>query len=273
MSGIVSGSGAPECARKRAEARVKETPPEETTLSIDCFGPRPYFAEIPYALWGEVNYDSDGNCTKPTDRSWTWMYLLNRNTRARVDLSSGDPRDQVPLRMTIRSKDPALAARTASFLIARCEGAAVGEDLRSLVGEDFSLDVAMAESEWVRQQFARPELSPFDNELFWGSFKWRGPLASEYTWVGRWILTAVLTHDRRAVSLCIDWLEAGTVSPLQSRALRTALEGWTGERFDTDKDWVDWYKRGPGQRLFPEPDFDLWHFEQLIAAGLPRKGA
>lgn len=273
MSGIVSGRRALGHARKRAEAPVKETPPDESTFSVDCFGPRPYFAEIPYALWGDVNYDSEGDCTKPTDRSWTWMYLLHRDTRARVDLSSDDPRDSAPLRMTIRSLDPALAARTASFLIARCGGKAAGEDPRPLVGEGFSLDKAMADSQWVREQFARPELSPFDNELFWGSFKRRGPVATEYTWVGRWILTAVLERDPRGVSLCVDWLEAGPFSPLQSVALRIALEGWTGERFDTDKAWVDWYKDGPGQLLFPEPDFDRWYNEQLAAAGLPRQDA
>jgi hypothetical protein len=33
--------------------------------------PRPFFAEVPYYLWGQVNYDSEGDCKSPTDREWT----------------------------------------------------------------------------------------------------------------------------------------------------------------------------------------------------------
>jgi hypothetical protein len=31
-------------------------------------GPRPFFAEVPYYLWGQVNNDSAGNCKSPMDR-------------------------------------------------------------------------------------------------------------------------------------------------------------------------------------------------------------
>jgi hypothetical protein len=37
------------------------------TFDLFITDPRPYFAEIPYALWGEVNYDSEGDCGRPTD--------------------------------------------------------------------------------------------------------------------------------------------------------------------------------------------------------------
>src|SRR5438270_201485 len=48
--------------------------------------PRPFFAELPYYLWGQVNYDSEGDCKKPTDRHWTRMYLKHRGTLEVIDI-------------------------------------------------------------------------------------------------------------------------------------------------------------------------------------------
>ena len=49
-------------------------------------GPRPYFAEIPYYIWGQVNYDSDGDCDRPRSRNWTWMDLENRETGEQISI-------------------------------------------------------------------------------------------------------------------------------------------------------------------------------------------
>ena len=53
-------------------------------LNLKIKNKRPFFAEIPYYLWGEVNYDSDGDCEKPTDQNWNQFYLRNRENSEEV---------------------------------------------------------------------------------------------------------------------------------------------------------------------------------------------
>ncbi len=74
----------------------------EYKLSISA--PRPYFAEIPYALWGEVNYDSDGNCQRPTDREWTHLEVMQRGTREHLVIT-GTGKE-----FSVQSKNRSLAA-------------------------------------------------------------------------------------------------------------------------------------------------------------------
>ena len=38
----------------------------------------PFFAELPYYLWGSVNYNSEGNCKSPRDRNWTHLEINRR---------------------------------------------------------------------------------------------------------------------------------------------------------------------------------------------------
>jgi hypothetical protein len=49
---------------------------------------RPFFAELPYYLWGQVNYDSEGDCRTPLDRNWKWMELTHRETDEHLDIAS-----------------------------------------------------------------------------------------------------------------------------------------------------------------------------------------
>jgi hypothetical protein len=80
---------------------------------------------------------------------------------------------------------------------------------------------ALARAARVQMEFEKPELQPFNiGHLFWGSWKWVGWFATDFTWVGRWIMHSVVTNDPRAVNLCIDWLRSGTVAEQQSQALR-----------------------------------------------------
>ena len=217
--------------------------------------PRPYFAEIPYALWGEVNYDSEGDCKRPTDQGWTCLELTHRDSRQRVVVTSSGNHFEA------ESAEAEIAARTAYYLLERSSGTTVGNDPRQDVG-DWSYAEAYARTSRIRAEFPRPELQPFDSHLFWGSWKWVGWYATDLTWVGRWIMNSVLTHDTRAVYLCIDWLKASPGYPDQSSALRYALQVLTGRKYDTDKEWIGWYKGGlfrtPGRKLYPQPDFDAW---------------
>ena len=73
---------------------------------------RPFFAEFPYYLWGQVNYDSEGDCKSPTDRDWTWLDLTNRETREHLDITIHADSWEVT------GADP-LTARAALFLASR----------------------------------------------------------------------------------------------------------------------------------------------------------
>jgi hypothetical protein len=213
---------------------------------------RPFFAEFPYYLWGQVNYDSDGDCESPTDRRWTSLFLTNRDTRQRLEITSEADSWE------LTGEDP-LAARAAHFLASRCHVDWIGPvPVEHLQG--WNHELAAARAARVRQEFERPELRPFDGgHWFWGSWKWVGWFATEFTWVGRWIMHSVVTGDTRAVNLCADWLQHGTVGEQQSQALRYALSRLTGRSFATDREWVDWYFAGDGIREYPEPDFKQWH--------------
>jgi len=224
---------------------------------------RPFFAEVPYYLWGQVNYDSEGDCQSPTDRNWTWLELTNRETSDHLEITSqADVWD-------VSGEDPS-AAQAALFLASRCGG----EWMSTLPSEQLQSwdhEIAMARAARVRADFEQPELRPFDvGHLFWGSWKWVGWFATEFTWVGRWIMHSIVTSDPRAVNLCIDWLRSGTVAEQQSQALRYALTRFTGRSFTTDKEWVAWYEKGGGVAQYPEPDFDQWYADlraQVVIAG------
>lgn len=225
--------------------------------------PRPFFAEIPYYLWGQVSYDSDGDCTSPTDRSWTWLVLTNRETRERLEITSQEDTWEVS------GEDPC-AARTALFLASRCGGEWISPPPSEQVRES-DHEAAIARAVRVQAEFEKPELRPFDaGDLFWGSWKWVGWFATEFTWVGRWIMHSVVTNDARAVNLCVDWLRDGTVAEQQSQALRYALGRLTGRSFATDKEWVEWYEMGGGVARYPEPNLEQWYAElnaQVVLAG------
>ncbi len=217
--------------------------------------PRPYFAEVPYALWGEVSYDSEGDCKRPTDQTWTALEVTNRASRQRVVVTSANNEFQ------IESDEPEIATRTATYLLERCTGNIIDDDPRGNVG-DWSYNVAQERTARVRTEFPRPELKAFDSQLFWGSWKWVGWFATAFTWVGRWIMNSLLVKDTRAVYLCIDWLKQPPVHPDQSAALRYALKALTGKEFLTDEQWIRWYEgglfRSAGKKTYPVPDFNEW---------------
>lgn len=226
-----------------------------TKFRILIGSPRPYFAEIPYALWGQVNYDSEGDCVRPTDQNWHEFELENRETRKRVVIFGGNNEFE------IESEDTEIAARTCVYLVERCSGKILGDDPQHLVG-NWSFPEAQQRTARVRSEFPHSELKPFDSHLFWGSWKWVGWFATDFTWVGRWIMNSLLTKDTRAISLCIQWLKQPPVHSDQSAALRHALKILTGIEHRTDKGWIRWYEgsffRSGTKQIYPEPDFNQW---------------
>lgn len=212
---------------------------------------RPFFAEVPHYLWGQINYDSDGNCKSPTDRDWTELVLTNRETDERVEMLG---REDI---WEIRGEDP-LAGRAAHFLVSRCRGEWIDPPPAEFL-QNWDHERASARAARVRMEFERPELRPFAvGKLFWGSWKWIGWFATDCTWVGRWIMHSVVYNDSRAVELCIAWLRDGTFAEQQSEALRYALSRLTGRSFITDQEWVDWYDQRGGNQEYPQPDFEKW---------------
>jgi hypothetical protein len=214
----------------------------------------PYFAELPYYLWGQVNYDSDGDCRRPTDREWTWMHLEHRGTGDVVELRQ----EEGECLLELEGDDPTIA-RLAMFLIDRCGGA--GNDKMSERAAPWDHEAAYARTVQIQSEFERPELVPFDSHLFWGSWKWIGWYATEYTWVGRWIMHSVVRNDPRAIPLCIDWIKQ-TQFPEQAAALSYAVQRLSGDSARNPSDWVRWYegswfKKGAKYR-FPEPEIKAW---------------
>ena len=221
---------------------------------IRISGKLPYFAELPYYLWGQVNYDSEGDCQRPADRNWTWLYLRNRNHSEYIEVNYENGL------VTVNSINPD-AARSALFLIKRSDGEIVQGQVDSYIG-DWDHEAGMNRAAQVEIEFQNPDIKPFDvGHWFWGSWKWIGWFGTEFTWVGRWIIHSVSRRDTRAVNLVVEWLKAGTVSEEQSKALRYALKVLTGQDFQNDRKWINWYYDGQGIKDFPEPDFDKWYKE------------
>jgi hypothetical protein len=168
------------------------------TYRLQVDRPLPYFAEIPYYLWGQVNYDSEGDCKKPTDRQWTWMYLQHRGTQEVVEVKQEDS-------AWVVEGNGDTAARLALFLIERCGSIPAPKSMD--VGEPWDKAAALLRASRVAREFEQPVLAPFDSHFFWGGWKWIGWYATEFTWVGRWIMHSVVRNDSRAIPLCIDWLK------------------------------------------------------------------
>ena len=231
---------------------------------IYCHGDRPYFAEVPYFLWGAVDYASSGDAELPTDRAWRELSLVNRANGESLEIT---PAREAGRRMVlaVRSIDPALALRGAYFLAWRTDGqAATDQDApletppelaARLAGWD--VRAATARSVRVRETFGRAELMPFDHADFWPSWKWIGVPAVARTRVGRWIMDSVLRRDPRAVYLCVEWLRRANITLAQIDAIQSALHRLTGLDYARPPDWILWYAR-KGSTAYPRPDFASW---------------
>ena len=73
-------------------------------------------------------------------------------------------------------------------------------------------------------------------------------------------MDSVVRNDDRAVNFCVEWLRDGPAGEPQCVALKYALAHLTGEKFSTDKEWIDWYDQS-GKSKFPEPNIDEWYKE------------
>ena len=81
-------------------------------------GPRPLYKDIANYLWGEVDFDSEGNAD--LNPNWTELTLTRRpNYDERIDI---DAIFENPLVLKISSSTPGLAQKTAEYLVDVCGG-------------------------------------------------------------------------------------------------------------------------------------------------------
>lgn len=81
-------------------------------------GTRPAFSDVALYLWGDVDFDTDGNAD--THPNWTELTITRRpDYDKRVDM---DPASEDPLVLKIRSSTPGLARKAAEFLARSCGG-------------------------------------------------------------------------------------------------------------------------------------------------------
>lgn len=77
-------------------------------------GPRPPFAFMAEALWGAVDFDSDGDSRYSSDTAWTELTIQRRpHSDERVDI---DPVSVSPLVLRVSATSPDLAERAARLL-------------------------------------------------------------------------------------------------------------------------------------------------------------
>ena len=180
------------------------------------------------------------------------MYLQHRGTREVVDVKQEKDEWRV-------AGEDETSARLARFLNER-SGGTPDPSLTASAG-DWDHAAAVARTLPVRSEFEQVVLAPFDTHLFWGSWKWIGWYATEFTWVGRWIMHSVVRNDPRAIELCIDWIKNSRF-PEQAAALSYAVQRLSGEPARSPREWVRWYEggwfsKGASQR-FPKPDINAW---------------
>lgn len=226
------------------------------TRTLYADGSPPFFAEVPYYLWGAVNYKSYGNCRRPTDRAWTNLKLEHRKSREKVELF----REESGL-WDIRGEGR-VVARVAMLMLHRCK---ITPDSRLVAAAgEWDHVTAVARADLVRREFEQPVLVPFDSGFFWGSWKWIGGFATDCAWAGRLIMHALVRNDPRAIPLCIGWLKVVRF-PEQAEALCYALATISGQSARDASGWIRWYDgawwSSGAKRQFPMPDLDAWNIE------------
>jgi len=158
--------------------------------------PLPFFAEYPYYLWGEVNYDSDGDCERPTDRAWKSLELMNRDSRERLTIECSEAG-----RVVIEGA----SAREAAALTMLRTGGPVADAPADHIAR-------LARADQVRAQLLDANLAAFDSFGWWGGWKWIGEFSTDLTSGLRIVLQSV--HEQRLVDAgLLDFLRAWQAEP------------------------------------------------------------
>jgi hypothetical protein len=196
--------------------------------------PLPFFAEYPYFVWGEVDYESSGDCRQPTDRQWSWLRLRRRDTGDRVEITCTSPGgERIHCEIKGGSSDCVWAAAYLTAL--RSAGTIINPPLMrpippaeiasSIDGVQYRLRAA----DRVQAMFSNPALAPFNSLAWWGGWKWTGEFANEAASGLRYTLKAV--EEGAASPEMIEWLQGWwntPPSPDHIEGVRYALYVLTG---------------------------------------------
>lgn len=196
--------------------------------------PLPFFAEYPYFVWGEVDYESDGDCRHPTDREWSWLRLVRRDSGERVEVARVSPVGERLLYEIKGGSNDSLWA--AAYLTAlRSSGSIINPPSRSPIapGEIASsingVQYRMVAANRVQAMFSNPALAPFDSHAWWGGWKWSGEFAGETA--GGLRLTIKAVEEGAAGPELIEWLQGWWNTPPNPdyvEGVRYALHVLTG---------------------------------------------
>ena len=196
--------------------------------------PLHFFAEYPYFAWGEVDYDSDGDCERPTDRNWTSLLLTNRETRERLKIlkASGSSR---PAIFGVAGTNPESIRLAAYLTVLRTGGAIVEVEPE---GEIYAADLdrvitvpaeRLEDVERIRKMFLNPALAPLDSHAWWGGWKWCSDFCTDATSGLRMTMKAV--EEGKASPEIIAWLRKWWDNPPQRHhreGVRHAIRVLTG---------------------------------------------
>ena len=188
----------------------------------------PYFAILPYYLWGEVNYNSDGDCKTPLDKTWTYLEVYDRSNRDNY------------FAINVNKN------KTKLIIKGNSESVKGIFDFFSKSPNEKAMKRALA----VNYCFEHPALKKFATDhSFWGSWKWIGTMASEFTITGRWIMLDAMMKNTRGIFVANSWRSFAMKNNKTSQAL--ALSMHINDLVKDETQLLD----------FKEPDRDEWEKE------------
>lgn len=171
--------------------------------------PLPFFAEYPYFTWGEVDYESGGDCRQPTDREWSWLTLTRRDSGERLEIACVSPEGE-RLLYEIKGGSSASLWAAAYLTALRSSGSIINppsmrpippaEIASSINGVQYRIMAA----DRVRVMFSNQALVTFDTHAWWGGWKWHSEYASETASGLRFTIKAA--EDGIASPELIEWL-------------------------------------------------------------------
>ncbi len=144
--------------------------------------PLPYFAEYPYFIWGDVDYDSEGDCERPTDRRWPWLWLMHRDTEEIIEI--GRPEDDPESRYEVTGQDQVSVVSAAYLTALRTSGRIIepggrrAQELAEVAGRVPDLSQRLRAADHVAELFSDPALGPYDSYGWWPYWKWTERLES-----------------------------------------------------------------------------------------------
>ena len=215
----------------RLEKFITSTTLEFSVVKVDY--PQkglPYFAVLPYYLWGEVNYNSDGDCLNPLDRMWTYLDVYDRSNKSNYFVIN--------------------VIKNRTKLIVKGDGDSVKK-----IYEFFSNspnEKAMKRVLAVNYCFEHPAVKKFNNHTFWGSWKWIGTMSSDFTITGRWIMLDAMRNSTQGVWVASSWLSHAKINNIQEQVI--ALSMHIKEVCSLS---------GLSDRKYYEPDSDEWENDLL----------